>query len=328
MKKIILLFIFLIILFYGINIFIKNYLNSSINLESDKIVLIDKGVSFNKALQILEQNNIIKYQKLFKLIAIIKTKNNLHLDYGEYLFEKEINIENVLNKIIQDNVFYRKITFAEGLSTNTIVKKINENEFLSGDPIQFTEEGILLPDTYIFTKGDSRLFILNRMKYEMKKVLDELWEKRKPNLPFKTKYEALILASIVEKETGIANERGMVASVFINRMKKRMRLQTDPTVVYAFAFGDISKERSILKSDLKQKSPYNTYFIYGLPPTPITNPGIDSLKAVLNPEDTDYLYFVATGNGGHHFSKTYKDHTIFVKEYRKILKNKNKTTNL
>lgn len=323
MKKIIILFIFIIILFCGLNIYIKNYLNSSINIESDRVILIDKGISFNKALQILEQNNIIKQQKLFKLIAIINTKNNLHLDYGEYLFEKNINIQTVLNKIIQGNVFYRKITFAEGLSTNSIVKKINDNEFLIGEDLEFTEEGILLPDTYVFTRGDSKISILNRMKYDMEKLLSELWEKRQPNLPFKTKYEALILASIVEKETGIASERGLVASVFINRMKKRMKLQTDPTVVYAFTFGDTLKERIILKSDLKNESPYNTYFIYGLPPTPIANPGIDSLKAVLNPENTEYLYFVATGNGGHHFSTTYKDHTIFVKQYRKVLKSKN-----
>ena len=207
------------------------------------------------------------------------------------------------------------------MSTKSIIDKINSNDVLEGDDILEEKEGVLMPNTYFFVRGETKQGLLNRMKNDMQKAVDELWEKRYENIPIKTKEEALILASIVEKETGLAEERFLVASVFINRLKKRMRLQTDPTIIYSFAFGDVSKERDIYKSDLKRESPYNTYLNYGLPSTPICNPSYEALKAVLQPIETDYLYFVATGGGGHNFSKTYEKHRKFVKEYRNLLKN-------
>lgn len=157
----------------------------------------------------------------------------------------------------------------------------------------------------------------------MHKTIDQLWEKRDPTVPLKTKEQAIILASIVEKETGIAEERPKVASVFINRLRKGIKLQSDPTIIYSFSLGDKKLERPIRLSDIRNNSPFNTYFIYGLPPAPICNPGLASIKAVLNPPQTDYIYFVATGtNGGHYFSANLREHNESVAKYRSAIQNK------
>ena len=161
------------------------------------------------------------------------------------------------------------------------------------------------------------------MKDSMSKVIDELWENRNINIPIKTKEEAIILASIVEKETGVSHERPKIASVFINRLKKGMKLQSDPTIVYSFTKGDKDLERVIYRSDIRNKSRFNTYHIYGLPPTPICNPGIESIKSVLNPLETNYLYFVAsTKNSGHEFSTNLREHNYYVYKYREYIKAK------
>ena len=161
------------------------------------------------------------------------------------------------------------------------------------------------------------------MQNAMQKTIDELWEVRDKTIPLRNKKEAIILASIVEKETGLASERPKVASVFINRLRKRMKLQSDPTIIYSFAMGNRKLERPIKQSDINNNSKFNTYNIYGLPPAPISNPGIDSIKAVLNPPQTDYLYFVASGDGGHQFSSNLKDHNGYVSEYYKNTQLKN-----
>src|SRR5262249_8960516 len=160
------------------------------------------------------------------------------------------------------------------------------------------KEGALLPETYLFTRGASRAEILKRMADDQTKLAAALWEKRSPDLPYKTLEEAVILASIVEKETGLAEERPQVASVFVNRLRKGMKLKSDPTIIYGLTGGD-PLGRGIRKSELEKATPYNTYIIDGLPPTPICNPGRASLEAVINPPDTDYLFFVADGTGGH-----------------------------
>jgi UPF0755 protein len=156
----------------------------------------------------------------------------------------------------------------------------------------------------------------------MKRAIDDLWEKRDPTIPVKTKEQALIIASIVEKETGIESERAKVASVFVNRLRKGMKLQSDPTIIYSFTYGDKSLERPIRISDIQNNSPFNTYHIYGLPPAPICNPGVASIKAVLNPIQSDYLFFVASGRGDHIFASNIKDHNANVARYRSIMQNK------
>ncbi len=321
MKKILLSLVAIIFILISCSFFyIKHYLNSSFN-KNDFVVLINKGEGLFSIINKLEKNNVIKHKNLFKIVYLLENKNNLSVRYGDYVFEKDIKVKDVIEKLIKGKIFYHKITFAEGLSTKSIIDKINSNDVLEGDDILEEKEGVLMPNTYFFVRGETKQGLLNRMKNDMRKAVDDLWEKRYENIPIKTKEEALILASIVEKETGLAEERFLVASVFINRLKKRMRLQTDPTIIYSFAFGDVSKERDIYKSDLKRESPYNTYLNYGLPPTPICNPSYEALKAVLQPIETDYLYFVATGGGGHNFSKTYEKHRKFVKDYRNLLKN-------
>ena len=196
---------------------------------------------------------------------------------------------------------------------------IKENEFLVGDIPENVPEGSLLPQTYNYMKGDSRESLIKRMQNDMFETINKYWESRADDLPIRTKKEALILASIVEKETGVPEERGLVASVFVNRLKINMPLQSDPTSIYGYAFGDVSKEKEVkIHKLLRMDSEYNTYKIKKLPPTPICNPGEDSIKAVLNPANTKYLFFVATGNGGHDFSETYVEHLKKVK----VLKNK------
>ena len=197
----------------------------------------------------------------------------------------------------------------------TVLRLVNEDEVLVGEISLEPTEGALLPETYLFTRGDSRDDIVKRMIEDHIKVVDELWPARADDLPFETKEEAVILASIVEKETGISGERAKVASVFINRLKRPMRLQSDPTIIYGLT-GGAPLGRGIRQSELKKKTPYNTYVIDGLPPTPIANPGRSSIAAVLNPAQTDYLYFVADGTGGHVFASSLREHNRNVAKWR------------
>lgn len=331
MKKIIkYLFIFIVFIFFISSIFAYYSYNffTTPYVAENTFFIVNKGDTFKKVVNNLSENDIInqKNKKLFLYISTILLKNKINIKAGEYLFYKNVTPLQILKQLKNGNVYYRKLTIAEGLSNDTIFKIINNTEGLTGElPTDKDEipEGIFLPETYLYTYGDSKVSVLNRMKKAMLTFFDEEWSKRSDDLPFKTKQEALSLASIVEKETGLPEERGKVASVFINRLKKGMRLQSDPTVVYSFTKGNKDLERSIRRSDLARLSEYNTYVIKGIPSKPIANPGKDAIKAVLNPEKTNYLYFVATGNGGHNFSKTLKEHNRFVKDYRQNIKNNN-----
>ena len=188
-----------------------------------------------------------------------------------------------------------------------VLTLLKEEPLLEGEVSGDIPEGSLLPQTYHFTYGDQRSTLIDRMRSGMTQTMGELWDKRKPGLPFETQQQALTLASIVEKETGIDSERPRVAAVFINRLRKGMRLQTDPTVAYGLEKTGAASHTLTL-ADLRTPTPYNTYLIDGLPPTPIANPGRAAIEAVLNPADTNDLYFVATGTGGHNFSATLEQH--------------------
>lgn len=211
-----------------------------------------------------------------------------------------------------------RVTLAEGVTSWQVVHALKQVAFLDGKVDKLPEEGSLLPDSYEVSRGEARGALIDEMQKRGKTVLDALWAKRADGLPYKTPEQALIMASLVEKETGVPGERAEVASVFVNRLDKGIRLQTDPAVIYGITDGKGSLGRGLRQSELRKKTPYNTYIIPGLPPTPICNPGRDAIRAALHPADTNYLYFVANGTGGHAFSQTLAEHNRNVEKWRKI----------
>jgi UPF0755 protein len=212
------------------------------------------------------------------------------------------------------------VVLPEGLTVKQMMLRLSEDAVLEGDvPNELPPEGSLRPDTYKFSRGSKRTDIIQQMRVAQGRMVDQIWAKRDPDLPIKTKEEFVVLASIVEKETGKDDERAHVASVFINRLQRGMRLQSDPTIVYGIFGGDGKpSDRPIYKSDLAKQTPYNTYQIKGLPPTPIANPGRAALEAVANPWRTKDLYFVADGTGGHVFAATLDEHNANVRRWRRI----------
>ena len=217
----------------------------------------------------------------------------------------------------QADLRYR-VTLAEGVTSWQVVEELGAADFLDGEVGEMPAEGSLAPDSYEVNAGTERAALIGQMQARQTALLDALWARRARDLPIQTKEEALILASIVEKETGVPEERRRVASVFTNRLEQGIRLQTDPTVIYGLTKGQASLGRGLRQSELRSDTPWNTYVVDGLPPTPIANPGRAAIAAVLNPEKTDFLYFVADGSGGHVFSKTLAEHNRNVARWRKI----------
>ena len=237
---------------------------------------------------------------------------------GTYEFKKNVSMREVTDILIEGRTAAAKLTIPEGLTTYQIIERLKASEALTGEISQIPPEGSLLPDTYVFVRGTTRQDLIERMQAEQAKVIANAWEKRSQGVPFQTPQQALIMASIVEKETGKADERERVAAVFVNRLRKNMRLQSDPTIIYGISNGQGPLGRPILRSDIDQKTAYNTYQIDGLPPTPISNPGRAAIEATLNPAQTNDIYFVADGTGGHAFSETLKDHNAAVAVWRKV----------
>lgn len=272
----------------------------------------------------LEREGIISNRWAFVASHYVRLSTNrnkgLHLKAGEYEFKKGASLAQVHATIVEGKSILSKITLPEGLTSAQIVEKLNADDNLTGEIKEIPAEGSLLPDTYRFSKGMDRQELINRMRAEQERALTVLWEKRQADLPLKSPAEALVLASIVEKETGKADERNRVAAVFVNRLKKNMRLQSDPTIIYGIAGGKGSLGRPITRADIDGKTAYNTYTINGLPPTPICNPGRPAIEATLNPAQTTDLYFVADGTGGHAFSDTLKEHNAAVANWRKVEK--------
>ena len=230
-----------------------------------------------------------------------------------------VSLKKLADILTSGKVYLRKITFAEGLTTREIAEILYDNNLLDGD-FSIPPEGYFLPETYTFSRGEKRQNIVEQGHKAMQEFLQSAWDNREQNLPLKNKEELLILASIVEKETGVAAERPQVASVFINRLRKGMLLQTDPTVIYALTKGQKELERLLTRKDLTIDSPYNTYKYAGLPPKPICNPGKASILAASHPDKTPYLYFVASGNGGHNFARTLSEHNENVRKWRILSK--------
>ena len=309
--------------YLAIIIFIIIYFNAPNSYHhKDKRFIIDSGMTLRQVVEKLYDEKIIKSPTTFLYISQLIKGMDPKVHYGEYFFEKNISYYKILHKMTRGNVFFRKVTIAEGLSSISALHAINRSAGLIGQIPESIKEGSLLPETYFYSYNDTKAGMIKRMQESMTKAIDEMWEFRDQSIPVKTKEQAIILASIVEKETGLDSERDKVASVFINRLNKGMKLQSDPTIIYSFTMGDKKLERTIRLSDIQNNSPYNTYHVYGLPPAAICNPGIASLRAVLNPIKTDYLFFVASGKGDHIFSRTLQEHNFSVARYRSLIKAK------
>ena len=298
-------------LFYGC---VLHILQTPQTVEQPKLIQIHSGESLVSIAEMLHRNGLIEKEIYFILYSKIN-KIYPKIKAGEYLIAEDVTLEKIA-KILTDGKFYlRKVTFAEGLTNREIADILYQDELLTGD-FEMPDEGYFLPETYTYSRGEERSKIVAHGTKAMENVLAQAWAERDADLPLKSKEEMLILASIVEKETGVSAERPLVASVFINRLRKGMLLQTDPTVIYAVTKGNEELNRPLTKGDLAIDSPYNTYKYAGLPPTPICNPGKASIMAVAHPDKTPYLYFVASGTGGHNFAKSLQEHNENVRKWR------------
>lgn len=286
--------------------------------NEDVVVIIEKGLSSKDIAILLEKKQVIPHPyAAMTAIAALKTLGKT-LKHGEYLLSPKNTLWEVLQKIVNGEVVRHLLTIPEGLTVHEVVQKLNEIIALKGEIKKLPKEGFLLPQTYDYYYGDSRQDLLQRMVNAMENLQQNLWTKHKTDSSLENWDEVLTLASIVEKETALAHERPIVASVYLNRIEKGMPLQADPTVIYAVTNGETSFVRPISKTDLKINSAYNTYVNADLPPTPIACPGEASIKAVLNPSDTEFLYFVADGKGGHAFSTNLKDHNASVRRWKTL----------
>ena len=288
-------------------------------LGADKVVMIVREDDGGSIADQLERAGVIDSALWFNLLTLLDG-NRGALKRGEYEFKAGVSMNELENQLIAHHVVMYKLTIPEGLTSEQIVQRLRDNDVLVGDVKETPREGSLMPDTYSFERGYTRLSVLSRMAKMQTKAIEEVWKGRAPDLPIKSPGEMVTLASIVEKETGKADERPHVAGVFVNRLEKHMRLESDPTIVYGLALGKGTLGRSITKADLNQSTPYNTYIIDGLPPGPICNPGRAALEAVANPAHSKDLYFVADGTGGHVFAETFDQHLKNVAHWRQIEK--------
>ena len=288
-------------------------------LAADKVLYIVPGTDLPEIIGELEREGVIDSPFALNVALLVEGKRS-KVKAGEYLFKQGASLRDVMDTLVSGKQILHAISIPEGLTTLQIVERLRDSDVLMGDIKDLPKEGSLLPDTYKVARGDSRVGLLKKMQDDQKKFVDQLWAHRASNLPLHSPYELVTLASIVEKETGKADERSRVASVFLNRLSKHMRLQSDPTIVYGLVGGKGTLGRGIADSEIKKPTPYNTYTIDGLPPGPIANPGRAALEAVANPSRTQNLYFVADGTGGHVFAETLDQHNRNVQRWRLIEK--------
>jgi UPF0755 protein len=293
-------------------------------LSTNTNFIVRNGAGLTEIASRLESNNIISDARIFRYLTATYLKNGETLRSGEYEIKAGASMRDIMDLLKSGKSILYSVTLPEGLTVRQMFNKLQADPVLEGDlPSALPPEGSLRPDTYKFTRGTKRTEIVQQMEAAQQKLVDQIWDKRDPAVALSSKQDFVTLASIVEKETGLADERAHVASVFLNRLSKGMRLQSDPTIIYGLFGGDGKPaDRPIYQSDLKKETPYNTYLIKGLPPTPIANPGKDALEAVANPWKSQDLYFVADGTGGHVFAATLEDHNANVKRWRKIVAEK------
>ncbi|MCF3935534.1 endolytic transglycosylase MltG [Acuticoccus sp. M5D2P5] len=295
-------------------------------LPEDVGVVIDRGASVETIAAGLEERGVITNRYVF-MAAAYTTGATRRMQAGEYMIPARASMEDVLDHLVSGRVVRHAITFAEGLTSAQIVQRLNEADILTGRIDTIPPEGSLLPETYQVTRGMPRQRLIDTMQTAQASALSEIWANRDPSIPLSSPEELVILASIVEKETGQPNERDEVAGVFINRLNTNMRLQSDPTILYGLYGGDAwAQSRTIYRSDMDRENPYNTYQINGLPPGPITNPGRQAMEATANPATTEALYFVADGTGGHAFARTYEEHQRNVARWREIERQRGQST--
>ena len=298
----------------------KNQYQNEGPLKSDISFEVKKGDRFRNVSAELAKQGIISNSIIFNVWARY-AKQDENLKFGNYLISSKSSMSEVLALITSGKAINEKITFPEGFTSYQIVERLKSNMELEGEVGLFPAEGSLAPNTYSYQKGDTRRNILKKMQEMQKDIINEAWISRSKDLPFDSKKEAIIIASIIEKETPRNNELKLVSGVIMNRLKAGIPLGMDSTIVYEFTKGNPKNMRSIKQSDIKKDSKFNTRKYSGLPPSAIGNPGKLAIEAALNPEKTDFFYFVADGSGGHAFSKTLKEHNINVAKWRKIEKN-------
>lgn len=284
-------------------------------LASETWIVIPKGSSLIDIARKLSEGDVIADPWIFALGAR-HTGAARGLKAGEYAFHHGMSMSEVAAVISSGRTVQRRFTVAESLTSAEILALLAETEGIQGPSPALPGEGTLLPETYFYSHGDTPAELIVRMMRAMRETIAELWPGRAPDLPISTPAEAIVLASIVEKETGLGHERARVAAVFLNRLRRGMKLQADPTVVYAVTEGKRALERPLSRADLELRSPYNTYVVPALPPGPIANPGRSSIAAVLRPASTNELYFVADGRGGHVFARSLEEHNRNVARLR------------
>ena len=284
-------------------------------LGEPAIVIVPSGVGVSGVAHELARHGVI--EEPARLVWRARWRGQAHrLKAGEYVFPPGASLDEALDMLAAGDTAVHAVTVPEGLTSLEVVAILNASDVLAGEIAETPPQGALLPETYHVERGETRRAVLDRMAAAMDSTLAELWAGRAEGLPLASPEEAVILASIVEKETGLAEERRRIAGVFVNRLGRGMRLQSDPTVIFALTRGEAPLSRDLLRSDWRYDDPYNTYVHAGLPPGPIANPGRDAIAAALDPLDTDELYFVADGAGGHAFAETLAEHNRNVLAYR------------
>ncbi|MEM7546694.1 MAG: endolytic transglycosylase MltG [Pseudomonadota bacterium] len=280
-------------------------------------VNIESGDSLKVASERLAEAGAIENAMIFRLGARYQNLDK-QLKFGEYEIPALASMEEVLDIVTSGQSIQYRVTVAEGLTSWEVVELLKANELLTGDIEEVPAEGSLAPDTYFVGRGTDRNLILRRMAEAQARILEEAWAARDADTPLASPAEVLTLASIIEKETALAEERPKVGGVFVNRLRRGMRIQSDPTIIYGITEGQGPLDRPILRSDIRRPTAYNTYIIDRLPPGPIANPGRDAIMAAVKPQVTEALYFVADGTGGHAFANTLAEHERNVAAWRKI----------
>ncbi len=286
--------------------------------QQSATVMIAKGLSRPQISRLLQDKGIISDARILSAAAAANALRGRYIRPGEYKFEPGVSIRDVLAILQSGRTVTYKITIPEGWTSEMAVLRLRENDVLQGDISAVPPEGTVIASTINFERGNAREEILRKLREAQTQLIDEIWSRKPANSLLKSKAEMVTLASIVEKETGKADERPIIAAVFLNRLRAGIKLQSDPTIIYGLVGGKGKLDRPLTRADIDGSTPYNTYVIAGLPPGPIATPGRASLEAVINPATVDFIYFVADGTGGHAFAKTLEEHNANVAKWRKL----------
>ena len=316
------LFILAVVVVVGLLLFGAHLFYTEGNLAEDTTFQVNRGAGLSTISSQLEDAGIVSSKWIFQFGTLAQKKER-SLKAGEYRIASRASMADVLKELTEGTPVTYSVTIPEGFTSWQVAERLRADVNLTGEIETLPEEGALLPNTYSYERGMARADILELMKKAREEAVAEIWASRAEGLPIETPEELVILASVIEKETGIASERPDVAAVFINRLNKGIPLQSDPTIIYGITKGERPLGRGLRQSEIKAETPYNTYVISGLPAGPIANPGIESLRAAANPSDSKALYFVAAGaspSEGHLFAQTYAEHQKNVAAYRKALR--------